>query len=178
MNARIKAMGIVAALYSTVSGLAFTMVIQLQTDISEDLKDRKGLMEMDRAILNKYYFSSDGSSDAEIAREINVIGDRMLPTVEYLYLLFEIIQILSLLNFMFFIQHLITFIFVNKMGRYFDFPTFTQLADALLFGSSVILFFWVSANIKEGVDTARAESDELGNAKMMMNYQDAYGFPV
>ncbi len=163
MNARIKAMGIVAALYSTVSGLAFTAVIQMQTDIGEDLEDRKGLMERDLEILNQFNYKTDGSSDSAIAAHINEIAERILPTVDNLYIVFRIIQVLSLLNFMFFIQHFITFIFVNKMGRYFDFPTFTQIADAMLFGSSFILFFWISTNLKEGVASAQAESEQAGN---------------
>ena len=91
-------------------------------------------------------------------------------------MLFSFIQVLCILNFMFFLQHFINFIFIKKMGRFFDFPNFTQISDASLFTTSFILFLWVGTEIKNGVSAAEQISEEAMNEVLVQNFTNSMNF--
>ena len=71
---------------------------------------------------------------------------------------FKAILYFSYLNMMFFIQHFISFIFITKMDRKFDFPTFIQFADLCLFVSSLILVLWIQLSVLPGLPDVDKET--------------------
>jgi len=73
-------------------------------------------------------------------------------------LAFRVIFFLSYFNMMFFIQHPISFIFVTKMGRHFEFPTFMHMADLALFISSFILGIWIYDSVLSGLPDENTSS--------------------
>ena len=100
----------------------------------------------------------------------------LLPEVENLYWLFMSLQALCILNMMFLIQHSITFIFVKKMGRFFEFPTFIQITDVSMFASSFYLTLWIQTTFKNGLSTAEDISEKARNDKLMDNFTKGVGF--
>lgn len=118
MNARITAIGIVAAIFSLVSTVAYIIVINIMSDNIEKLEERAVLME-------KLTEFTPKSPELEATEKlVGALDSELIEPMKTAYATFIFIQVLCVLNLMFFLQHFISLIFVKKMGRFFEFPTF------------------------------------------------------
>ena len=52
----------------------------------------------------------------------------------------------------FLIQHMITFIFTKRLGRFYEFPVLIHATDAILCASSGIFIQWFSLKISNNID--------------------------
>lgn len=65
---------------------------------------------------------------------------------------FNIIKYLSILNLAFLLQHIVSFIFIKKLGRFYQFPVLLHFTDSILLVSSLITIDWVQG-LSKGLTT-------------------------
>jgi hypothetical protein len=51
------------------------------------------------------------------------------------------------MNLTFLFQHIVTFIFTKRLGRFYEFPVILHLTDTILFVCSLIFISWFRTNI-------------------------------
>lgn len=84
-------------------------------------------------------------------------------------MIFIIIKVICALNFLFFFQHIITAIFVYKLGRFYNFPTTYQLSDLILAVTSGITIYWIRDEIEANVWTDSDLSQEEIDFRYIFN---------
>ena len=92
-----------------------------------------------------------GTKLLEAHSQIENLEDGIIEKLKIVFFSFKVIMIMCYFNMMFFIQHFISFTFVTKMGRHFEFPTFMHLADLTMFVSSSVLIIWINQDVIGGI---------------------------
>ena len=97
--------------------------------------------------------SSNTTEIQLLIEESSVLYASIEASTRELYSAFSIIEILSYFNLTFFVQHLVTFVFTKRMGRFYEFPSVLHFTDVILFCCSVVTISWINANIKNDIGT-------------------------
>jgi len=146
MSARIKAIGFLGSMYVITSCVLYEIVIQSVADVSPVLNQ---ISEIEKVLVNSGNLT-----------EINLLlneSDKLYLAIKddssNLYLAFQVIKVLCVLNCSFLFQHFVTLIFTKKLGRFYDFPQMIHFSDAALAVSSVMVYDWFSATIQQGLYT-------------------------
>lgn len=92
-------------------------------------------------------------------RESDAIYNDALPAIKSLKFELDVVDILLLINFSYLVQHIATFLFTKKAGRFYRFPTALHFTDLSLFVSSFIIYFWINFNIHHGLDYDLTETE-------------------
>ena len=169
MNARIRAIGLVAAIFAAVTMAFFLIVINLlqvtipnlleRDELSSAIKDLEDLKFQSAGLNNTQslnltvgnYTSEDLSS---LIQQESALENEITQTLGTVYFAFQVIQYLCWLNMMFFIQNFYMLVFIKKMGRFFEFPTIMQISDTVMFISSAITIIWFKSSIQKGLSVA------------------------
>ena len=135
MNARIKAVGMLGFIFVALSAVYYEIVIRTiqekRGNLQEIMKDRKILFHSgDETVIL--------ANLARIEELYLIVG----PKTEDLYQAFNTIQTLCFLNLTFLIQHIVTFIFTKRLGRFYEFPVILHFTDVILFGCSTMFINW------------------------------------
>lgn len=169
MNARIKAIGFLGAIYVLTTCVFYEIVIQSVStkqpvlleliDIGEILKKSGNLTEINILLGETQELYSSIESEAST-----------------LYSAFVVIEVLSILNFTFLFQHLVTFIFTKRMGRFYEFPTILHLTDLILTISSAVVIEWFKNNISQNLYTDPNLSEMEYRMRIMANFEKNLSF--
>lgn len=94
--------------------------------------------------------------------EIDGIHNGIKKYLPGLLVNFNGVIIISLLNMTFFQQHVVTFIFTHKLGRFHAFPTILHVTDTILALSSLYVIAYVRSNILVNLsDPSLTENERL-----------------
>lgn len=136
INSRIKGIGIIAAIYVSLSIYYFETCIH-QTAVLRPLLT-------DWVMKRKVLLASDNLPEIreslvffEIFFDTNRVG------IKDLYLSFQIILVLCVLNCMFFVSQVLRLIFLKKIGRTYHFPTVSFFSDLIMMVISIYMVYWI-----------------------------------
>jgi hypothetical protein len=101
-----------------------------------DLQNMKNEVILDQVLID------------ETTRKLNERSYEVKSSVENIDTQLLIILILNYLNMMFFISQVTKIIFLNKIGRRANFPTFGFMTDTLLTISSFMTIKWILYSVK------------------------------
>ena len=135
MFTRIKASGIIQALFTILSLIYYTLAVNVIT------KTIPSIIEQ-----------SQSTPLTKLEMEIS-------DTIIRMHTIFNGIEILSFLNLMFFIQALVSSIFIKKMGRDISIGNVQSFIDIALFVSSVILLLFIETNVRKNFARNPDQSD-------------------
>ena len=79
----------------------------------------------------------------EVEQTYKILG----PKCDTLYQAFNTVNVLCFLNLSFLVQHIITFVFAKRLGRFYEFPVLLHLTDAVLFVCSIFFSEWFRTKI-------------------------------
>lgn len=86
---------------------------------------------------------------------------------------FNAINYVCYANMLYIVQMGMSFIFLKKMGRNFDFPTLTQALDLAQLISSLILIQWVTSNLDKGKRVSSEESQAEFELKIIKTFENS-----
>jgi hypothetical protein len=96
-------------------------------------------------------------TNLEVIEDIyKIIG----PRTESLYQAFNTIQYLCFLNLTFLFQHIVTFIFTKRLGRFYEFPVILHFTDTILFVCSLVFISWFRTNIQKDLYSSDLDATE------------------
>lgn len=153
MNARIKAVGILGFIFFALSAIYYEIVIRT---ISESKDDLHNILD----IRNLLTSSNDEKAILKEIADIDEIYKVIGPLTEGLYQAFNTIQYLCFLNLTFLFQHVVTFIFTKRLGRFYEFPVILHFTDTVLFVCSIVFISWFRTNIQKDLYTADIDNTE------------------
>ena len=93
-----------------------------------------------------------------------------------MYSSFNLIFYLCLMNLTFLLQHICTFIFTGKLGRFRDFPQLIHITDTILFSSSIVVISWFTNNLQKDLYSDSEISKTEYNQRILANIQDNLDF--
>jgi hypothetical protein len=106
----------------------------------------------------------ESNDDAAILKNLSQIEDIyevIGPRTDSLYQAFNTIQYLCFLNLTFLFQHIVTFIFTKRLGRFYEFPVILHFTDTILFVCSLVFISWFRSNIQKDLYTGDFDATEL-----------------
>ena len=96
------------------------------------------MLQQINAINHALIISDDEQEILELIAKTDALYKEVEGSAQTIYQAFSIINNLCIFNLTFFLQNLITLLFTKIMNRFYQFPTFIQFADLVLFVSSLI----------------------------------------
>lgn len=126
MITRIKAIGLVTALYSLISISAYTFAVTMTQASLPDLSHSKP------------------------------VDDASMTRLHQIYWTFQLSHWLCVLNCMYFWHQIASLLCLKKMGRYFEFPTTEQLCDVALLVCSMTYILWFKGKFQRDLPDATA----------------------
>ena len=101
---------------------------------------------------------TEAQDASAIQEDIDDITQEVTERLYKVTSVFNVINYVCYANMLYIVQMGMSFIFLKKMGRNFDFPTVTQALDIIQFISSLILIQWVTSNLDQGKRVTSEES--------------------
>ena len=101
---------------------------------------------------------AEAQDASAIQEDIDDITQEVTERLYKVTSVFNVINYVCYANMLYIVQMGMSFIFLKKMGRNFDFPTVTQALDIIQFISSLILIQWVTSNLDQGKRVTSEES--------------------
>jgi len=133
-------MGFVGALYVVFSCVIYEIVIQAVSVTSPVLNQISGI--------EKVLVKSGNLTEINLLlNESDKLYESIRTECSSLYLAFQVIKVLSLLNCSFLFQHFVTMIFAKKLGRFYDFPQIMHLSDLTMAVASMIIYDWFTSTV-------------------------------
>lgn len=124
MFTRMKAIGIVYSLFTLISIVFYTLAVVLLTSKVPDLIERAAVKsELEQLKAQAGPMDQKSLQYMTKKDKLKSLEEEMVGTLNYVFLIFLGIQVLCYLNLMFFVQQLVSLVFIKKMGRDFTFPT-------------------------------------------------------
>lgn len=112
-------------------------------------------------IRNLLLESNDDDAILKNLSQIEDIYEVIGPRTDSLYQAFNTIQYLCFLNLTFLFQHIVTFIFTKRLGRFYEFPVILHFTDTILFVCSLVFISWFRSNIQKDLYTGDFDATEL-----------------
>ena len=164
MNARSKATGILGALFVCLSVFQYERVIELHDPVYDDLYKLEGLCREHEAATQA--LATRGSMTAEMA----AIADKLVQIgyASDLASNFRIIEWLCFFNMSFLAQHVVSLIYTQRMGRFYDFPSVLHLTDLILLVLSIIIINWIQSELFANMDSSLSDVD--AQYQVLLNY--------
>jgi len=177
MNARIKAIGMLGAMYVLITCVFYEVVIQA-------VSNKTPVLEKISALESVLINSGNLTEINLLLNESDRLYESIKDDADTLYAAFLVIEVLCVLNISFFFQHIVTFIFTKKLNRFYEFPTLMHFTDLILAISSVIVIDWFRSNIQKGLYSDPNLSDQeyklriMANFEMHLDYKFEYLFSI
>jgi len=146
MKAKVTAVAVLSILFVTFSTICYEIVI---STTAHKLPYIVQLREI-REVLT----TSDNTTLIQLKlEESNEIYEIIKDDAITLHTSFSVIEYLSILNLAFLLQHMISFIFIKRLGRFYSFPSLTHITDSILFGCSIYTIRWFITNIDKDLNS-------------------------
>jgi hypothetical protein len=98
--------------------------------------------------LNKMLTTSDNDTAIDLMfKESDEIFESISDSTDALYTQFGFVKLFCVLNMSFLFKDIITGIVTKRLGRFFEFPTFTHIIDLILCIVSMTVYEWIHTEI-------------------------------
>ena len=94
----------------------------------------------------------------------------------YLYDAFTMISILSIMNFSFVVEHIITYLVTKKLDRFYTMPQILHFTDSFLAICSCMILKWYRETIQRDLYTDPNISDAEFEQRIFANFADNIDF--
>ena len=119
--------------------------------------------------------SNDEKEIRDALAKADAIFNEIEQFAENLYFSFLFVEVLNIMNMTFFMQQLVQFFVIKKLGRFQNFPTFVQLIDLILFCVSGYTFYWIQTAVMHDLHAPGISLVEF-HQRVISNFEDIIGF--
>ena len=137
-------MGFIGVLYVSLSIVLYEVIIQI-------ISTANPILDQIATIQTILVKSGNLTEINLLHNECDKLYETIADDSVSLYRMFQVIQVFSVLNCTFMLQHFVTFIFAKKLTRSYEFPQIIQFTDLSMSVASVIIFDWVQYSLKIGL---------------------------
>ena len=169
MDSRIQAQTIITVLFVAFSVVYYEIVIGLVASKRPSLIRLIEIRDLIKADTIDYVIIKHiAESDALLAAFGN--------SVQSLYDGFSVVFVLCILNLSFLLQHIVTFIYTKRLGRFYEFPSILHFTDLLLFIASLIMISWVNDSIRDELYSDPNITEEDKRLRLVHNLMNTIDF--